>query len=462
MDNAQEQKFQRMTQTPVKKLVCQLAVPTIISMLVTSFYNMADTFFVGMLQNASATAGVGIVYPLMAIIQAVGFFFGHGSGNYISRALGAHDNEDAQKMAATGFFSALIAGFVIMAVGLIGLNPLSYMLGATETTLPYVRDYMRFILIGAPYMTASLVLNNQMRYQANAIYAMLGIVSGAVINIGLDPLLIFTFDMGVGGAALATIISQFVGFILLWIGTHRGGTITIRLKNFHPTPRHYLTILNGGTPSLLRQGLGSVATICLTFAARPYGDVAIAGMTIVARIMQFANSCLIGFGQGFQPVCGFNYGAKLYARVREAFWFCVRLSTVVLIGLAIVGAVLAHPIVAIFLDDADVIRIGTDALRWQCLTFPFAAWTTMCNMMTQTTGKAVRASFLAMARQGLFFVPTVLIMPQLLGLLGVEISQSIADVISFVFAIPIGLSLLNEMKRDEAALAADSSAHPAA
>ena len=410
MDNAQEQKFQRMTQTPVKKLVCQLAVPTIISMLVTSFYNMADTFFVGMLQNASATAGVGIVYPLMAIIQAVGFFFGHGSGNYISRARGAHDNEDAQKMAATGFFSALIAGFVIMAVGLIGLNPLSYMLGATETTLPYVRDYMRFILIGAPYMTASLVLNNQMRYQANAIYAMLGIVSGAVINIGLDPLLIFTFDMGVGGAALATIISQFVGFILLWIGTHRGGTITIRLKNFHPTPRHYLTILNGGTPSLLRQGLGSVATICLTFAARPYGDVAIAGMTIVARIMQFANSCLIGFGQGFQPVCGFNYGAKLYARVREAFWFCVRLSTVVLIGLAIVGAVLAHPIVAIFLDDADVIRIGTDALRWQCLTFPFAAWTTMCNMMTQTTGKAVRASFLAMARQGLFFVPTVLIL----------------------------------------------------
>ena len=205
-----------------------------------------------------------------------------------------------------------------------------------------------------------------------------------------------------------------------------------------------------------------MATICLTFAARPYGDVAIAGMTIVARIMQFANSCLIGFGQGFQPVCGFNYGAKLYARVREAFWFCVRLSTVVLIGLAIVGAVLAHPIVAIFLDDADVIRIGTDALRWQCLTFPFAAWTTMCNMMTQTTGKAVRASFLAMARQGLFFVPTVLIMPQLLGLLGVEISQSIADVISFAFAIPIGLSLLNEMKRDEAALAADSSAHPAA
>ena len=462
MDNAQEQKFQRMTQTPVKKLVCQLAVPTIISMLVTSFYNMADTFFVGMLQNASATAGVGIVYPLMAIIQAVGFFFGQGTGNYIPRALGAHDNEDAQKMAATGFFSALIAGFVIMAVGLIGLNPLSYMLGATETTLPYVRDYMRLILIGAPYMTASLVLNNQMRYQANAIYAMLGIVSGAVINIGLDPLLIFTLDMGVSGAALATIISQFVGFILLWIGTHRGGTITIRLKNFHPTPRHYLTILNGGTPSLLRQGLGSVATICLTFAARPYGDVAIAGMTIVARIMQFANSCLIGFGQGFQPVCGFNYGAKLYARVREAFWFCVRLSTVVLIGLAIIGAAFAHPIVAIFLDDADVIRIGTDALRWQCLTFPLAAWTTMCNMMTQTTGKAVRASFLAMARQGLFFVPTVLIMPQLLGLLGVEISQSIADVISFVFAIPIGLSLLNEMKRDEAALAADSSAHPAA
>ena len=447
MQSAQEQKFRMMTETPVKRLVCKLAVPTIISMLVTSFYNMADTFFVGRL-GTSESAAVGVVFSLMAIIQATGFFFGHGSGNFISRALGRQDNDAANRMASTGFFSALIAGAVIMVVGLIFLEPLALLLGSTETILPHAKAYMRIILLGAPYMCASLVLNNQLRFQGNAIYGMVGITSGAVLNIALDPLLIFVFNMGIAGAALATIISQFVGFVLLLVGTHRGDAIAVRFRNFKPSKALYKEIFRGGSPSLFRQGLGSVATICLNFSAGNYGDAAIAGMSIVTRIMQFANSCLIGFGQGFQPVCGFNYGAKKYDRVKEAFWFCVKLSTVVLLVLAVVGFSFSPQIVSIFRDDPEVIAVGKVAMKLQCVTFPLAAWIIMCNMMTQTIGKAARASFLAVARQGLFFIPAVLLLPHLFGLLGLETAQAVSDLISFCCAIPIQLKTLKEMDEE--------------
>ena len=445
MQNAQEQKYITMTEAPVKGLIVKLAIPTMISMLVTSFYNMADTFFVGKL-GPSATGAVGVVFSVMAIIQAVGFFFGHGSGNYISRALGAHDVSGAESMAATGFFSALIGGTVIMIGGLLFLEPLALALGSSKTILPYAVDYLRWILIGAPYMTASLVLNNQLRFQGNAIYAMIGLVSGAVINIALDPLLIFTFDLGVSGAAIATIVSQLVSFVILFIGIFRSNAIDIRIRNFKPTVDRYKIIINGGSPSLFRQGLNSVATICLNVAARAYGDYAIAGMSIVTRIMQFANSCLIGFGQGFQPVCGFNYGAKKFDRVREGFWFCVKLSTAVLLVLAAACFAFAPTIVSLFQDDPGVIEVGRIALRLQCITFPLAGWIVMSNMMSQTIGKAIPASFLAMARQGLFFIPAVLILPHCLGILGVELSQAVADAITIAVAIPLQLKIMREMK----------------
>ncbi len=445
MQNTQEQKYITMTEAPVKGLIVKLAIPTMISMLVTSFYNMADTFFVGKL-GPSATGAVGVVFSVMAIIQAVGFFFGHGSGNYISRALGAHDVSGAESMAATGFFSALIGGTVIMIGGLLFLEPLALALGSSKTILPYAVDYLRWILIGAPYMTASLVLNNQLRFQGNAIYAMIGLVSGAVINIALDPLLIFTFDLGVSGAAIATIVSQLVSFVILLIGIFRSNAIDIRIRNFKPTVERYKIIINGGSPSLFRQGLNSVATICLNVAARAYGDYAIAGMSIVTRIMQFANSCLIGFGQGFQPVCGFNYGAKKFDRVREGFWFCVKLSTAVLLVLAAACFAFAPAIVSLFQDDPGVIEVGRIALRLQCITFPLAGWIVMSNMMSQTIGKAIPASFLAMARQGLFFIPAVLILPHCLGILGVELSQAVADAITIAVAIPLQLKIMREMK----------------
>lgn len=445
-EERQQEKYEMMTEMPIPQLVGKLAGPTIISMLITSFYNMADTFFVGRI-NTSATAAVGVVFSLMAVIQALGFTFGHGSGNYISRQLGSKEFEDAAKMAATGFVSALIAGAVLTVLGEIYIDPLVRLLGATDTIAPYAKDYARFILLGAPYMTASLVLNNQLRYQGSAFYAMIGIASGAVLNIALDPLFIFVFGLGTGGAGLATIISQFVSFLLLLQGCRRGGNLPLKLSNFTPCRRYYVQIFKGGFPSFCRQSIASVATICMNFAAGGYGDAAIAAMSIVNRITLFANSALIGFGQGFQPVCGFNYGAKLYGRVREAFWFCLKVAIVFLVIVSALGLIFAPQVVTLFRrGDTQVIAIGTAALRYQCVTTVLFSWVVLCNMMMQTIGKSLGASLLALSRQGLFFLPALAILVPTLGLTGIEISLPVADVFSFLLALPLGIGTLREMK----------------
>ena len=312
------------------------------------------------------------------------------------------------------------------------------------------RQYLGWILIGAPYMTASLVLNNQLRFQGSAFYAMIGITSGGVLNMILDPLFIFVFDMGVAGAAIATILSQFVGFLLLLKGTTQGGNLRIRLRNVRFNRHYVFQIVNGGMPSLCRQGLGSVATICLNLMAGPYGDAAIAAMSVVSRVMNLATSVVTGFGQGFQPVCGFNYGAFLYDRVKAGFWFCVKVATGVLLVLAVLGFVLAPQVIQLFSKtDPQVLDIGVRALRYQCVTFPLVGWITLCNMMLQTIGKSVRASIMAMSRQGLFFIPAVLILPLLLGITGLMLAQPISDLLSFLIAIPLEGSVLQEMTRKQ-------------
>ena len=454
MEDLQEQKFHHLTEDPVSGLICRLALPCIISMLVTAFYNMADTFFVGMLKSNPATGAVGVVFSLMAIIQAIGFFFGHGSGNFISRELGKHHTEEASNMAATGFFSALATGLLICVLGQIFLTPLANLLGSTPTILPYARDYMRVILLGAPWMTASLVLNNQLRFQGSAMYGMVGIVSGAVLNIGLDPLLIFVFDMGIAGAAWATILSQFVSFCLLLVGCTRGGNLHIHISRVQLKGSYYLMIIKGGLPSLARQGLASVATICLNWAARPYGDAVIAAMGVVQRIMTFGASAMIGFGQGFQPVCGFNYGARLYHRVLEGFRFCFRSSTIFLLCMGILGFAFAPQIVAVFRDDPEVIACGAAALRFQCVTFCFQGWIVMSNMMLQTIGRTGPATFIAMARQGIFFIPLVAILSLSLGVLGIQMTQAVSDLFTLACAIPLQKKVLRELAAESTAAAA--------
>lgn len=447
MNTNQKSKFTLMTTAPVPSLIRKLAIPTIISMLITSFYVMADTYFVGQI-NTQSTAAVGISFSVMAIIQALGFFCGHGSGNYISRRLGAQDYENAEKMAATGFFCAFLVGIAVTVIGLVFLTSISSMLGSTPTIQPYTETYLGIILLGAPFMASSLVLNNQMRFQGNAIYAMFGIGLGAILNIALDPLLIFTFDMGIKGAAIATLASQVCSFLLLLYLDSRGTNIRIRFKHFSPTPALLKEIVYGGSPSLCRQGLASLATILLNVSAGVYGDAAIAGMSIVTRICMFINSFVIGFGQGFQPVCGFNYGAGFYRRVREGFWYCVKTGIVFLTLCSIIGYIYAPEIVTWFRkDDIHVIEIGARALRWQLITLPLGAWVILCNMLLQTIRKPVQAVILSSARQGLFFIPFILILPYFLGLQGVEMCQAAADLCSFLLAIPLTVPILKSFRK---------------
>ena len=436
----QEAKFRKMTEPPVGGLICRLAVPCIISMLVTSFYNMADTYFVGMLRSNAATGAVGVVFSMMAIIQAVGFLFGQGSGVYMSRELGKMNYEEASNMAATGFFSCFATGLLICILGQIFLEPLAYFLGSTDTILPYTKEYLRVILIGAPWMSASLLLNNQLRFQGSASYAMVGIVTGAILNIALDPLLIFGMNMGVAGAGWATIISQFVSFCLLLVGCSKGNNIHISLKNFKLKFFYFKMIFKGGLPSLARQSLASLATICLNHAAATYGDAAIAAMSVCQRITMFGASTMLGFGQGFQPVCGFNYGAGLYSRVKVSLFFLTIIS--------ISGFIFAPKLISLFRDDPAVIAFGTMALRFQCITFWVQSWIVISNMMLQSIGKTIQATFLAVARQGIFFIPLVLILPAFLNETGVQMAQACADVLTVLCAIPIQLHALKQFPAD--------------
>ncbi len=436
-----------MIQTPVSILIPKLAVPTIISMLVTAIYSMADTFFVSQI-GTSASAAVGIMFSAMAMIQAIGFTLGMGSGNYISRSLGNRDGSRADQAAATAFFTSMLIGLFIMVFGLAFLNPLVYILGATKTIAPYAVDYARYILLAAPFMMSSFVMNNILRSQGNAFYSMAGITIGGILNMILDPLLIFGLGLGISGASIATMISQIISFTILFYQCNfREGCIRLLIKNFTPTMSMYGEILHAGLPSFCRQGLASIAMVTLNFAAGPFGDSAIAAMSIVTRFMMFINSALIGFGQGFQPVCGFNFGAKRYDRVLEAYWFCVKVAVVMLTVFGLTALAFSRPIITAFRrEDLQVIEIGTLALRLNLLTLPIQAWVIMVNMLTQSIGYGFRASLVAMGRQGLFLIPALLVLPGFWGIFGVQIAQPASDVFTFLLATVIVIKVLEELK----------------
>ena len=453
-------KFIRMTTAPVQRLICSLAVPTIVSMLVTALYNIADTFFVGQI-GTEATAGVGLVFPIMTIIQAFGFFFGQGSGNYISRSLGARKHDRAEYMAATGGICAFLFGCAILGLGLGFRGAVLRLIGArtdlvSALTVSHASSYLSLILFGSPFMCLSCVLNNQMRFQGNAFFSMIGLVSGAVLNVALDPILIFGAKMGVAGAALATSFSQAVSCLLLYLGTLRSDSLKLRLRNFRPTPYYLKNIVIGGVPSLCRQGLASLATLCLNAAAGSavepaLADAAIAAFSVVSKIMMLAFSALIGFGQAFQPVCGFNYGAAKYERVRRAYVFCLQVGCTFLLVMSGIGFAFADRLVALFRDDPNVIAFGTVAIRCQCCTFTLMGVVTITNMLYQNIGRVFGATLLAVARQGLMFIPVVLILPHLFAepIWGVYLAQPTADLFAFGLALPLALRMYRELQARE-------------
>lgn len=431
-----EQRNHMLLCDPVSRVIPKLAVPTIISMLITNIYNMADTFFVSQL-GTSASGAVGVIFSAMAIIQAVSFMIGMGAGTHVSQALGAGNREKADAYASTSFFTAFIAGVILAFFSLTNIDAVVRFLGSTETIAPYAKDYATYIFYAMPFMMCSFVMNNLLRFEGLTMYGMVGITAGGILNIVLDPILIFALDMGTAGAALATALSQVVSFcILLTMCNTKADALSIRFSHFKPSLRIYGGICYNGIPSLGRQGIASISNILLNNAAGVYGDAAIAAMSIVCRYAMFINSSVIGFGQGFQPVCGFNYGAGKRERVEKAFWFGVKVASSVLLVTAVVGFVLSDRLIALFRQgDAEVIAIGSFALRCQCVTLPLVGWVIMNNMMFQTCGYTSPASLLAAARQGLFFIPAVMLLPLPLGLLGVQISQSISDLLAFALAV---------------------------
>ena len=422
----------RMLEEPVPRLVLTLAVPTIISMMVTSIYNMADTYFVSQI-NTSASGAVGIVFSIMAIIQAVGFTIGMGSGSVASRLLGQGLPDRAAVIASSAVVAAVVCGSLLTLAGLGTLEHFVWILGATETIYPYALQYATYILWGAPVMCLAFTLNNLLRWQGKANRSVIGLGIGGVLNILLDPIFIFGLDLGISGAAIATLLSQCVSASILASFFLRGQSeIRVSIRCVSTAPKIYLTIFKSGMPSFFRQGMASVSAMALNFNAGVYGDAAVAAMAIVTKVFNFLLSAVIGFGQGMQPVVGYNYGAKELGRVRQAVSFSLKFCTVILTVAAAAGAVFAPQIVQFFRNDPAVVAVGTQAFRFQCISLPLAAVLVFANMLVQSLGKSWRASLLALCRQGMFFIPLVYLLPMHFGLLGLEVTQMCSDLIAFL------------------------------
>lgn len=424
--------YEKMTQSPLGKLIISLSIPTIISMLVTNIYNMADTAFVGTLGN-SASGAVGVVFGFMAILQSVGFMFGQGSGSLVSRLLGKKNVDSASRMASTGFFAGIGMGILLMAFGFAFLDPLVKLLGSTTTIAPYAKTYIAFILCAAPIMVPSFVMNNILRYEGHAALGMIGLMAGGILNMLLDAVFIFGFQMGIAGAGLATALSQTVSFLILLSMFLRGKTqckLSIRL--IEASVGTLANICTTGMPSLLRQALMSVTTMILNHEAGIYGDEAVAAMSIASRIAMFVFSFALGIGQGFQPVSGFNYGAGKYERVKKAFWITCIFSEIVILVMGTGVFLSAEPLTLLFRDDIRVANIAVRALRLQCVAQLFIPPCMVTEMMFQSTGHKVGAIILSSMRSGLFFIPLLIILANIRGLNGIQEAQPLAYLVSVV------------------------------
>ena len=427
---------QKMLETPIPPLVCRLAVPTIISMMVTSIYNMADTYFVSQI-NTSASGAVGIVFSAMAIIQAVGFTVGMGSGSIASRLLGQDSREEANTYASSAVLMALVLGLLLGAFGLLMIEDLVWWLGSTPTIYPYALDYATYILMGAPIMVLSFTLNNLLRWQGKASLSVFGLATGGILNMILDPIFIYPLNMGIAGAGAATFLSQCVSLVILSsFFFFKRSDLRVSPRCISRSPWIYLAILKQGMPSFFRQGVLSVSTMALNFNAKVYGDAAVAALAIVTKIFNFIQSVVIGFGQGFQPVLGYNYGAGRLDRVKQALVFSLRTCTIILTITAVVGFLFPSPIIAFFRDDQQVIDIGARAFRFQCVTLPLTAVLTFSNMLFQSLGKSIRATILAICRQGLY-IPLVYLLSWRFGLTGLELTQAVGDLLGFLISASI-------------------------
>lgn len=441
--------YDKMTKQPVGSLVITLGIPTTISMLVTNIYNMVDTMFVGKL-GTSASGAVGIVFGFMSILQAFGFLFGQGAGSIISRRLGNKDEDSASVVASTAFFSSMFMGLLIGILGTVFNTKMVYLLGSTDTILPYAKTYSLFIMAAAPFMTSTFTMNNILRFEGKASLSMVGLMTGAILNMVGDPILMFGLNMGIAGAGLSTAISQFVSFCVLLSMFLSGKTQSkLSVRKITREFNVLFDIVATGFPSLVRQGLQAVSTMILNQQARIYGDAAVAAMSIVSRISFFIFAVGLGIGQGFQPVCGFNYGARKFSRVKEAFSFTLVAGEVLLGMFAVAGLLFSNQAIAVFRDDAEVIAFGTPALRYQCMALFLNPLIVLSNMTLQSTGQRAWATFLSMMRSGLYLIPMIYILTYTMGARGIQLAQPVSDVLSFATALPVIVNFIRKLPEDE-------------
>lgn len=431
----QQKQFRKMTTEPVGKLLFSLSVPTILSMMITNIYNLVDTAFVGTL-GTSESGATGVVFGYMAILQAVAFMCGQGAGSIMSRKLGQKDQEGATRYSSTGFFLSFGLGLVIALLSFLFMTPLLYLLGSTETIAPYAGTYIFYILLSAPFFTSSLTMNNLLRYEGKAKLGTVGMMTGAVLNICGDALLMFGLKMGIAGAGISTAVSQFISFCILLSMFLSGKTQTkISIKYVARDIRTFWDVMATGFPSLLRQGLNSIATMMLNRAAGVYGDEAVAAMSIVSRISFFPMAVAIGIGQGFQPISSFNFGAGKKDRVRKAFWTAMFGEEVLLLLISVPIYIFAGDLIRGLRDDEQVIILGIRALRLMCIGQLFVPMTMMVEMGFQSIGEKFLASFGSSLRSGLIFIPSLVFLANYRGMQGIQEAQPISIVISFLISL---------------------------
>ena len=444
MTNA-DQHYKKMTETPVAKLILNLGIPTTISMLITNIYNMADTYFVGTL-GESAQAATGVLFTVQAIMQGIAFMLGHGGGTFISRALADKNTKEATKYISSAFFIGGIIGLIITVLGLTFLEPLVRFLGSTETIVPHAKDYGMWILLAAPFIICSFILNNGLRYEGKAFYAMYGLTAGGILNILGDYILVMRCGLGVYGAGLATAASQVVSFVILLFMYLKMAQSTIQFKAISKDFRLYLRIARIGLPSLIRQGLTSVTNGLLNNVTKPFGDAAIAAMSVVSRYSNFLMCVGLGMGQGFQPVASFNYQARKYDRVKKGLLFTTAFGLVFIGAMSTISIIFAEPIISIFQKHPDVIAIGSKALRFTAIGMMFMPFSVPVNMLYQSIQQPTISSVLSLIRSGMVTIPMLLFGVPLLGLLGIQIAQPTADIIAGLISIPFIIRFVRQTK----------------
>lgn len=440
--------YEKMTRTPVAKLILKLGIPTTISMLITSVYNMADTYFVGA-SGESAQAATGVLFTLQAVIQGIAFMLGHGGGTFISRNLADKNINEASKYVSTSFFTGGTVGIITLVLGQIFLEPMVLMLGSTRTILPHAKDYGFWILTACPFIICSLIINNALRYEGKAFYAMFGLTAGGLLNIFGDYLLVSKLNMGVYGAGLATCISQIVSFVILLVMYMKMAQSKISIRYVSKDIRVYYDIVRVGLPSLIRQGLNAVTSGVLNNVTKPFGDAAIAAMSVVNRYSSFLMCVGLGMGQGFQPVASFNYQAKKYSRVKNGMLFTMGFGMVFIGGMSLISMIFSDFIITLFQSHPDVIAVGSTAMRLAALGMMFMPLSVPVNMLYQSIQQPKISSVLSMIRSGAVTIPLLLLGVPVLGLLGVQIAQPTADIVAGIISIFFIVRFIKTIPQDE-------------